>query len=404
MSAVKYWIWLSALDTLSVRAKAALIRRFGDAESVFFAPRDALAQCDGVSASESAVLSRRDLTRVDEILADCAEQHLSIITMQDALYPKRLKSIYAPPVVLYVRGHLPQIDDEAVIAVVGTRSASPYGLKMGRQIAYEIASCGGIVVSGLTHGIDAAAARGAMAADGICLGVLGTAHEQQDGELAMEVCRRGALISEYAPGRVSQLSFFRERKRISAGLSVGAVAVEAPEKSGTLLFAAEALEQGREVFAVPGNADAPGCRGTNSLLKDGATPATCGWDVMAEFAARFPDKIRRSAALCPEQTPPAPADAPPAGETARRADGKKEIDKEKSVEYIDLRTQLGLLSEAQLKIVSAIEKEPTHIDDIVEKTGLGAATVLTQLTVMTVKGLVRRVPGNRVVLDVKRRP
>jgi predicted Rossmann fold nucleotide-binding protein DprA/Smf involved in DNA uptake len=124
---------------------------------------------------------------------------------------------------------------------------------------------------------------------------------------------------------------------------------------------------------------------------------------MAEFAARFPDKIRRSAALCPEQTPPAPADAPPAGETARRADGKKEIDKEKSVEYIDLRTQLGLLSEAQLKIVSAIEKEPTHIDDIVEKTGLGAATVLTQLTVLTVKGIVRRLPGNRVALNVQRR-
>ena len=404
MSAVKYWIWLSALDTLSVRAKASLIRRFGDAESVYFAPDDALARCDGVSASEAAVLSRRDLSRVDEILSDCAEQHLSIITMQDALYPKRLKSIYAPPVVLYVRGRLPQIDDEAVIAVVGTRSASPYGLKMGRQIAYEIASCGGIVASGLTHGIDAAAARGAMAADGVCLGVLGTAHEQQDGELAMDVCRRGALISEYAPGRVSQRSFFRERNRISAGLSVGAVAVEAPEKSGTLLFAAEALEQGREVFAVPGNADAPGCRGTNSLLKDGATPATCGWDVMAEFAARFPDKIRRSAALCPEQAPPAPADAPAAAETARRADGKKEIDKEKSVEYIDLRTQLGLLSEAQLKIISAIEREPTHIDDIVEKTGLGAAAVLTQLTVMTVKGLVRRVPGNRVALNVKRRP
>jgi len=356
-----------------------------------------------VSAAEAAALGRRDLGRVDAILEDCARENLAILTMQDALYPKRLKDIYAPPVVLYVRGKLPRIDDEAVIAIVGTRSASPYGLKMGRQIAYEIAKGGGIVVSGLTNGIDAAAARGALDADGICIGVLGTAHEQQDSDLSYDVCRRGALISEYAPGRVSQRSFFRERNRISAGLSLGAVAVEAPEKSGTLLFAAEALEQGREVFAVPGNADAPGCRGTNALLKDGATPVTCGWDVLGEFAALFPDKLRRVDA---ERTdaPVPPAQAAPETAKAAPAAGKKEIDKEKSVAYIDLRTQLGLLSETQLKIVSAIEKEPTHVDDIVEKTGLGAATVLTQLTVLTVKGIVRRMPGNRVALNVIRRP
>lgn len=402
MSAVTYWVWLSALDTVSVRAKAALIRAFGDAESVFFAPHGAFSALDGVSASEAAALERRDLGRVDEILSDCARENLAIVTMQDALYPKRLKAIYAPPVVLYVRGKLPRVDDEAVIAIVGTRSASPYGLKMGRQIAYEIAKGGGIVVSGLTNGIDAAAARGALDADGICVGVLGTAHDQNDSELGYDVCRKGALISEYAPGRASLRSFFRERNRISAGLSLGAVAVEAPEKSGTLLFAAEALEQGREVFAVPGNADAPGCRGTNALLKDGATPVTCGWDVLGEFAALFPDKLRRVAA---ERTDAPTAAVQPAPETAKAAPtaGKKEIDKEKSVAYIDLRTQLAQLSETQLKIVSAIEKEPTHVDDIVEKTGLGAAAVLTQLTVLTVKGIVRRMPGNRVALNVQRR-
>ena len=180
------------------------------------------------------------------------------------------------------------------------------------------------------------------------------------------------------------------------------MAVEAPEKSGTLLFAAEALEQGREVFAVPGNADAPGCRGTNALLKDGATPVTCGWDVLGEFAPLFPDKLRRVAA---ERTDAPAAAVQPAPEPAKAASaaGKKEIDKEKSVAYIDLRTQLAQLSETQLKIVSAIEKEPTHVDDIVEKTGLGAATVLTQLTVLTVKGIVRRLPGNRVALNVQRR-
>lgn len=405
MSALKYWIWLSSAEGVGIRAKAALIRRFGDAESAFFAPSGSFAATEGVCAAEAAVLERRDMSRVSEILGECEAQGITVVTMQDALYPKRLKSIWAPPVVLYVKGRLPQMDDEAAVAVVGTRSASPYGIKMARQIACEICRCGGVVISGLTNGVDAAAATGALLADGVCVGVLGTAHEEQESELSYDVCRRGALVSEYAPGTRSLKSFFRDRNRISSGLSVGTVAIEAPEKSGTLLFVSEALEQGREIFAVPGNADASGCRGTNQLLKDGATPVTCGWDVMREFAALYPNRIKRSAEPPAAPESRAAESIPPRSKSPenRTALGKKEIDKEKGGAYIDLREQLASLSETQLKIVSAIDKEPTHIDDIVEKTGLGAATVLTQLTVMTVRGIVRRVPGNRVALNVQRR-
>ena len=394
MSAVSYWIWLSAL-AVSPRAKSAVIHRFGAAEKAFFSPAGALAATEGVSPTEGTTLERRDLCSVQEILEDCAAQGLSIVTLQDAAYPARLKQIASPPVVLYVKGKLGAIDDEAAIAVVGTRSASPYGLKMSRQLAWEITRCGGLVVSGLTNGVDAAAADGALAAGGSCIGVLGTAHEQQDGELAARVAERGALISEYAPGTRSLRSHFRDRNRISAGLSVGVLAVEAPEKSGTLLFVGEALEQGKEIFAVPGNADAPGCCGTNGLLKQGAKPVTCGWDVMCEFAARYPGRVSesRASAPCADTKTSAP----------RPAEPKKEIDKEKGGEYIDFRQQLAGLSETQLKIVAAIGKEPTHIDDIVEKTGLGAAAVLTQLTLMTVKGIVRRVPGNRIALNIHRK-
>ena len=405
MSALKYWIWLSSLEGVGIRARAEVIRHFGDAESAYFSPTGSFKGIDGVSPSEAAVLERRDLSRVSGILGDCEMQHICPVTMQDALYPKRLKAIWAPPVVLYVKGRLPQIDDEAAIAVVGTRSASPYGIKMARRLSGEIVHCGGVVVSGLTNGVDAAAATGALEADGIVVGVLGTAHEQQESVLSLDVCQRGALVSEYPPGMRSLKSFFRDRNRISSGLSVGTLAVEAPEKSGTLLFTAEALEQGREVFAVPGNADAASCRGTNRLLKEGATPVTCGWDVMSEFAARFPTKIRRDSS-CPAPEEKTVSEAlPPRSASPENgsAGGEKEIDKPQNGAYIDLREQLASLSETQLKIISAIEKEPTHIDDIVEKTGLGAATVLTQLTVMTVRGLIRRVPGNRVALNVQRR-
>ena len=247
MSALKYWIWLSSLEGVSVRAKAAVIRRFGDAESAFFAPKGVLGGTEGVSPAEAAVLEQKKLGRADEILGDCEEQKLTIVTMQDALYPKRLRAIWAPPAVLYVKGRLPYIDDEAAIAVVGTRAASAYGIKMSRQIAGEIVRCGGIVVSGLTNGVDAAAAYGALSAGGVCVGVLGTAHEMQESELSRDVCQRGALVSEYAPGTRSLKSFFRDRNRIASGLSVGVVAIEAPEKSGTLLFTAEALDAVRTI-------------------------------------------------------------------------------------------------------------------------------------------------------------
>ena len=404
MSALKYWVWLSSIEGLSIRGKAAVIRRFGDAESAFFAPVGSFAETEGISAAEAALLEEKKLGRADEILGECAAQGLTLVTMQDALYPKRLRAIWAPPVVLYVKGRLPHVDDEAAIAVIGTRAASAYGIKMSRQIAGEIVRCGGVVISGLTNGVDAAAACGALEAGGVCIGVLGTPHEEQESELCRDVCQHGALVSEYAPGTRPLKSFFRERNRISSGLSVGTVAIEAPEKSGTLLFAAEALDQGRELFAVPGNADAAGCRGTNNLLKEGATPVTCGWDVMREFEAIFPGKIRRDTSFRVPETPAQPPvrESAPSPETGP-ADGKKEIDKEKGGAYIDLRQQLDGLSETQLKIISAIEKEPTHIDDVVEKTGLGTATVLTQLTLMTVKGIVRRMPGNRVALNVQRR-
>ena len=396
MSAINYWLWLSALG-ISAKAKGAVIHRFSDAETAFFSPAGELCSTPGVSAAEGALPERRDLCGVREILDDCAAQGLSLLTLQDAAYPKRLKQIFAPPVVLYVKGDLGAIDDEAAIAVIGTRSASPYGLKMGRALSYEITRCGGLVISGLTNGVDAAAASGAFAAGGRCIGVLGTAHEMQDGALAAECERVGALVSEYPPGTRPLRSHFRERNRISSGLSVGVLAVEAPEKSGTLLFVEEALEQGREIFAVPGNADAPGCRGTNELLKQGAKPVTCGWDVMCEFAALYPDRVKHSGASVPksEQTLPPAERSKPSDET------KKEIDKEKGREYIDFRQQLAALSETQLKIVFAIDREPTHIDDIVEKTGLSAAVVLTQLTMMTVKGIVRRVPGNRIALNIR---
>lgn len=400
MSALSYWIWLSNAE-LSVRTKAALMEHYGDAETAFFAPAGEFAHIEGVSRADAAILEKRDMSDTARIIEECQAQGLSVISYQDSAYPSRLRNIYAPPPVLYVKGRLPAVDDNAVIAVVGTRKATPYGLKMARTIAGEIVRCGGIVISGLTHGIDAAAAEGALNAGGICVGVLGTAHQDDAGVLYAGVAERGAVISEYAPGSPAQRSFFRDRNRITAGLSVGAVAVEAPEKSGTRLFVAEAAAQGKEIFAVPGNADAKMSAGTIDMLKDGAKPVTCGWDVVSEFEYLFPGKLRKAPASRGEMRrieAESVENAP-----VLQKETKKVIDKENGRRYIDLKDQLRDLSETQLKIITAVDNGGTHIDDIIETTGLGTATVLAQLTVLEIKGYIRREAGRRIALNTAKK-
>ncbi len=399
MASIKYWVWLSAQTGVSPAAKAALLRHYGDAETAFFAPAGEFGRIKGISAGDAAVLESRDMSRVEDILAGCRQLDIRPVTMQDADYPERLRNIFAPPAVIYVKGKLPELDDEAAIAVIGTRKASPYGLKMGSRLASEIVRCGGIVISGLTSGVDAAAARGALLADGVCIGVLGTSHDMEKGSLARDVCVKGALISEYPPGTQPLRSHFRDRNRISAGLSVGVTVVEAPEKSGALLFAAEANDQGKEIFAVPGNADAPNSAGTIALMQEGAKPVRTGWDILCEFADLFPGKLRQA------EIAEMPENGKNHAETGEKEPegAKKGIDKEKSRGYIDLKEQLARLSEEQLKIISAIDKGASHIDDVIENTGLSTPKVLAQLTVLEIKGFIRREPGKRISLNTAKK-
>ena len=393
MAALQYWLWLSAMP-VSPRAKAALIEHYGDAESAFHAPEGSFSLIPGITPLEAKELENRDLRAANRIAGACEEQHLQILTYQDAAYPRRLRNIFAPPVVLYGKGKLPDIDNEALISVIGTRKASFYGLKMGRDLAYQICCGGGMVVSLLTNGVDAEAARGALSANGVCVGVLGTSHEEEHGYLARELAVRGALISEIPPGVPWQKHFFRDRNRIAAGLSAGVVVVEAPERSGTRLFAQVALEQGKEIFAVPGNADSENSVGTLALIQEGAKLVTCGWDVLSEFGARFPGKLHD----CGRN--PAPVSKAVPAMSAEEKTENLAVDKESGKGYIDLREQLSALSEDELLIVTAIGKGPTHADDIIEKTGLPTALVLKLLMMLTIKKYVSKRPGNYYVLNI----
>ena len=389
-----YWIWLSLLN----RAVTAVLQHCGDAERAYAEESDAFHGLRGITAREAEALENRDLTAAEFSLRRCREQKLRILPLTDPAYPERLKQIAEPPAALYIQGEFPELDKAPVLAVIGTRRASAYGLRMSRELAFQIASGGATVLSLLTPGADEAAAAGMIQAGTPCIGVLGTAHEACRWPLMRQVVGNGAVVSEYPPGKEQFRHFFRERNRLAAGLSDGVVVVEAPEKSGTRLFVTEAAEQGKDVFAVPGNADAETAAGTLNLLKEGAKLVTCGTDVLEEYLLRFPELKNN---LNRENSSDHKKTVPVSGEP----DGTYNSGNVSAVSAAsapeDLRNQLQNLSADQLALIAAISPPATHVDDIVERSGLPVAKVLAQLTVLEIKGFVKREPGRNFSLNLK---
>jgi len=423
LSALKYWVWLSALTGLAPRKRFELLDAFGDPEKAYFADERLLRDSVKLSAAELALVMNKSLDRAQQIIQKCHEENIGVLSFQDVSYPQRLKNIYDPPVVLYLKGRLPAIDEKAAVGVVGTRKATPYGIKMARKLAFEITKCGGLVVTGLAEGIDSAAAEGALRAGGACVGVLGCAIDdifpKWNDLLYGDVELAGALVSEYPPGEAINKKNFPERNRIISGLSLGVAVIEAPFRSGALITASLALEQGREVFVVPGNADAPNCFGSNELIREGASLVTKAWEILSEFATQFPGclseldakKIAAPDFEAPENASFYENNRKPETQKTTAEPGKgfaklrvrtdrKGIDNDKKREYIDLREQLSGLSERQLKIVSALDEKSKHIDDVIEATGFSAAEVLSELTILQIKGFVTQENGKRFTLNI----
>ena len=300
MSALKYWLWLTELPGLTNQTRLALLRHFPTPEDVYYADPEEVLLTEGITREQAKLLEDKDCSNADRILADCQRLDADILTIQDAGYPNRLRNIYDPPCLLYVRGRLPAFDDEASIAVVGTRDCTPYGISSAEKLGYGLAAGGAVVVSGLARGVDSAALRGALRAGGTVTAVLGNGldvvYPPENRYLYEDVAAAGALVSEYPPGTSPEARHFPVRNRIMSGLCVATLVVEAPARSGALITAGTALEQGRDVFAVPGPIDAPASVGCNRLIRDGAGLVTDAWDILGEYEPRFPDKLRREGA------------------------------------------------------------------------------------------------------------
>lgn len=414
-----HWIWLATRPHINDRMKLELLRSFCDPEAVYFAAKEDYASVEGLSEEGRAELLDKSLRQAEQILDSCRQENLGVLTYQDAAYPGRLKNISDPPLVIYYKGRLPDFDGSPVIGVVGTRKASPYGLSVAKRMGYQIAKCGGILVSGMAYGIDGLATRGALTAGSCAIGILGCGADMvypvSNRTLFRDMADYGCLLSEFPPGTPPYAWNFPKRNRIISGLSCGVLVVEAPEKSGALITANLAAEQGRDVFVVPGNIDVPTFVGSNRLLRDGAIMVSHGWDILSEYEGLYPDKVRKFTGGTAQQAYPdeirrAPEEEKQGRKVAQKAVSprqmpeKKEtkekivIDKRETSLYSDVNDTLPKLSDTERKIVEALRVGERLVDDVIAETGLPAGKVLATLTLLEVKGVVKRLPGRHICL------
>ncbi len=412
-----HWIWLAHRPGLSDRGKASLLQHFSDPEDIFYADEDAFSQVENLSPTGRESLGDKDLTMAQEILEQCREKKVGILTFQDAAYPRRLRNIPDPPVVLYYKGSIPDLESRPAVGVVGTRKASAYGLTTAKRMGYQIARCGGIVVSGMAYGIDGMAMAGALTAGQPVVGVLGcgadVVYPLANRSLFRDVEAYGCLLSEFPPGQPPAKWTFPKRNRIISGLSNGVLVIEAPERSGALITARQAAEQGRDVFAVPGNIDLPSFQGSNQLLRDGAIMVSSGWDVVSEYEALYPGKLHRYTqgilqSAYPDEVENAGESEPErVAQTVRKPEtkpglkkklDKKAIDKAAPTPYSGVKPNLPPLSADEETIVRALSDGERLVDDVIAETGMSTGKLLSALTMLELKGVICRLPGKRIGL------
>lgn len=362
------WLTLQSIDGVGDRTLLKLVQAFGSPQSVLSAEQDDLIQA-GCSVELAGSIRRGVPTtirqQIDKQITTAEQLKIRVLTLFDQSYPTRLRTIPDPPPLLYVSGTLSAQDDVAV-AIVGGRHATPSGRVVTEEIARDLAGTGVTIVSGLARGIDAAAHRGALAGKGRTIAVLGCGIDRtyppEHQALRRSIEAHGAVLSELPIGSSPLSHHFPRRNRIISGLSVGVLVSEAAKDSGSLITAKLALEQGREVFAVPGSVKEDACRGSNSLIKEGATLVERAQDILDDILPQIDARLR--AALRVEAAPATPA-APLRNEHAA--------------------------------VYEALSYEARSVDMVIESTGLNAANVAASLLSLELSGLVRQLPGQQYI-------
>lgn len=397
MAGLKYWLWLAECKGLSARSKLQLLDHFGSPENVYYADEGEFLHVEGLAPKQAQLLADHSTAEADRILGECQRLGIRIVTMQDAEYPARLRNIFEPPCVLYVKGRFPAFDEEVAIAVVGTRGATPYGISAAEKLGYGLAKQGALVVSGAARGNDTAALRGALRAGGAVAAVLGcgvdVVYPEENTWLYRDIAACGALISEYPPGTPAEGWHFPARNRIMSGLCLGTVVVEARERSGALITAHDALEQGRDVFAVPGPIDAPESRGCNRLIREGAILAMDSTDILSEYEALYPHKLHVEHVVLPRTL----------GYRAQQEEKEKAEQPEESstLPVLDLAANDAGLTDDQIALLRALKDGELQVDDLIDCTSIPTRRVLSALTLLEIDGYVSQSSGKRFALQAE---
>ena len=367
------WVALNMTPGIGPRAAVKLLERFGSAEAVFGATRAEVEQVRLPPEAVDSVIARDLHEKAESEIEQVRKLGGDILILDDGVYPSLLREIYDPPIVLYVKGAWSECLDQPCVAIVGSRKCSTYGQNSALMLARELAQRGVTIISGLARGIDAAAHRGALEGGGRTVAVMGTGldeiYPRDHRKLAQQILDGGgALVSQFPLGTPPVSENFPYRNRVISGLSLGVLVVEAAENSGSLITARLAMEQNREVFAVPGNITSRTSFGTNYLIKGAGAKLVQQWQ---DVAAELPPQI--AARLLP----------PPVG--------RKEKEK-------DLVDQLSLapqdLSEKERTVFKLLSPDnPAHIDALVETSKLSVSQLTGTLLTLEMRELVRALPG-----------
>ena len=394
----RYWLWLSLKRKLKAINCQKLMGDHKDPKGIYELSEGEIRKIPFLNEREIAQLCDKSLDEAKKVYETCKESGIRIVPLDHRYYPERLKNIFLPPLILYEKGMLIDFDDEAAISIVGTRHPSAYGAIATGRLAFDLSCAGMLVVSGMAEGIDTAANSGALKAGARTVAVLGCGvdicYPQKNRKLYENIIKCGTVVSEYPPGEKPLPQNFPARNRIISGLSLGVVIVEAPmspKRSGSLITADFAAEQGRDVFAVPGNIDSVLSGGSNDLIKQGVKLVSCADDVISEYEERYAHKIAKNRINVQSMI----------------FDGIDQISENKKgsaasdggIAKVKAAPVIAGLNENEAAVVKALLDEALNVDSAVEKTGLPVAEILTVMTVLEIKKLIKQLPGGKYAIN-----
>ncbi|NUM56101.1 MAG: DNA-protecting protein DprA [Candidatus Hydrogenedentes bacterium] len=384
------WVTLALVPGVGTAMFIRLLARFRTPEAVLNASRRALEEVVGPKLTER-IAQYSDVADVAGQEAAMAKAGASLITLEDPAYPLRLAEIYDPPLLLFIRGRMLEAEQPCV-AIVGTRRATPYGIRMAEKFGRELGARGVTVVSGMANGIDSAAHRGALDAGGNTIAVLGCGvdivYPQQNAELMRDIIAHGSVVSQFPMGTTPSPGHFPYRNRIISGMSLGTLVIEAPLSSGALITARQAAEQGREVFAIPGQIGVVNSQGPHLLIREGAKLVESVDDILVEL--ELPSNVRVA-----NRAQPAPAADEDRQDRAAPSRPQLSVVPQQSAPPRADPPKQDASTNEERRILDVLSPNGSHVDEIAQACRVSVSQALSALTLLELKGLVRQFSGKR---------